>query len=499
MPEQSAVDRLRILLGALEPNHVHSGDESALLTRLSTHFNVQAHDKVWLALCVLRAEYPTKDEVIETARRIRLDGAAAALRRVMRSPARRGPRHGFSVRPVRVLTGATIVDVHHTAGTGLATGIQRVVRKTIQQWSATHEIVLVGWTPSFRGIRELSTDERENALYGTRPNAGGPQTDEITVLWRSTYILPELAIEADRTARIGALAEFSGNATSAIGYDCVPLTSAETTGLGMGGAFAKNLTAIARFDTVATISDAAATEYRGWRRMLSGAGLAGPDIQSVLLAADAGDVDDAELEAARQALIIDDLPLLLCVGSHEPRKNHLAVLSAAEILWRKGHKFCLSFVGGNAWGSKAFPAQLEQLQRTGRPVQSISAISDGLLWGGYRLAQATVFPSFNEGFGLPVAESLAVGTPVVTSNFGSMKEICEQGGAILVDPRDDENLACGLERALFDAQTNAQLREEASLRHNKSWNDYAAEVWDYFHSTVRHQTAGQLSMNHGVK
>ena len=179
-----------------------------------------------------------------------------------------------------------------------------------------------------------------------------------------------------------------------------------------------------------------------------------PTSESIRLPSDLGEVDDAGLETARAALVVDDLPLLLCVGSHEPRKNHLAVITAAELLWREGRRFRLAFVGGNSWGSASFQAELEQLERRGRPITAISAISDDLLWGGYRIARATIFPSLNEGFGLPVAESLAVGTPVVTSGFGSMKEIAEGGGAVLVDPRDDDDVARGIARAMFDDEEN---------------------------------------------
>lgn len=480
MPKQTTQSRLQVLIEALEPT-APSSPSSAALARLVPHYLSPEPEKVWLALAVLKAEFPTRSDVIDCIRKIRLDGAEKTLSRLSRSAARISVFEGFGVREVRVVSGVTVVDVHHTARTGLATGIQRVVRKTIEQWDLNHSILLAGWSSGFGGLRELTSLERENALYGSQRDAVAPRGGEITIPWRSTYILPELSIEPERVARIAALAEFSGNASYAIGFDCVPLTSAETTGLGMGGAFAKNLAAVARFDKVATISEAAATEYRGWRRMLSGAGLSGPDIECVFLAADAGNVDEAELAVARDALVQGDLPLLLCVGSHEPRKNHLAVLTAAEMLWRDGHEFCLSFVGGNSWGAEAFTAQLEQLQAIGRPVQSISAISDALLWGGYRLARGTVFPSLNEGFGLPVAESLAVGTPVVTSNFGSMREICAEGGAILVDPRSDAAVAEGIAEMLFSEESNARMRREAELRVNKGWDEYASELWSYFH------------------
>ena len=96
-------------------------------------------------------------------------------------------------------------------------------------------------------------------------------------------------------------------------------------------------------------------------------------------------------------------------------------------------------------------------------MESISAASDDLLWGGYRVARFTVFPSLNEGFGLPLAESLACGTPAVTSNYGSMREIVELGGgALLVDPRDDHSVADGMRALLTDDSLLEELRDPSN-------------------------------------
>ena len=475
----AAVQRLAALRGALDGAPSDSSDSAALLLdAVAPYFVRPGDDVVWLALAVLNGKLPVQSDVVRARREFRLNDPRAVLEKV----AERGSRislRGAAPR-VRVVIGATIVDVHHTATTGLATGIQRVARKTLAEWLGQHDLVTTGWTNSFDALRELSDAEKRNAAYGTARDARVPKLAEVVVPWRSDYILPELAIETERTARIAALAEFSGNRTFAIGFDCVPLTSAETTGAGMGAAFSRNLVAIAHFDRVATISRAAAVEYSGWRLMLGSAGLTGPQIDCVFLPAEAGTATAEQIADARTSLGADDRPLVLCVGSHEPRKNHLATLAAAELLWASGREFSLAFVGGNAWGSDEFLFELERLQDAGRPVRSISAITDELLWGGYHAAAITVFPSTNEGFGLPVAESLAVGTPVVTSNYGSMLEIAQGGGAVLVDPRDDRNIAAGIERALFAEGENARLRAEAAARPSRGWPDYATELWAYF-------------------
>ncbi|MCU1535325.1 MAG: hypothetical protein JWR53_1806, partial [Glaciihabitans sp.] len=294
------------------------------------------------------------------------------------------------------------------------------------------------------------------------------------------YVLAESLTEPARALRIQAIADYSGAVASMIGHDVIPLTMAETTGPGMPGVFAKYLAAASRMHRVAATSGASTTEFLGWKRMLASAGLAGPTIVTVPLAASVPRFDPALEAGTRERLSAaagSDLPLVLCVGSHEPRKNHLAVLQAAELLWSAGEQFSLSFVGGNSWSSEAFANTLDRMRAAGRPVQSVSGMSDGQLWWAYRLARLTVFPSLGEGFGLPVAESLYAGTPVVTSDFGSMAELASRGGCVLVDPRDDTSIAAGIRSLLVDEPLHARLSAEASTIRPRSWADYADELW----------------------
>jgi glycosyltransferase involved in cell wall biosynthesis len=172
---------------------------------------------------------------------------------------------------------------------------------------------------------------------------------------------------------------------------------------------------------------------------------------------------------------------VLVVGAHAPRKNHVAVLEAAERLWRKGHRFQLVFMGGSKWRAEGyFDAYVDRLQHDGRPVRVERRVSESVLWDAYRRARFTVFPSLIEGFGLPVAESLAAGTPVVTSNYGSMAEIAAGGGALTVDPRDVDDLEGQMRRLLEDDELVDRLGAEARGRDMGSWSDYSNAVWSFF-------------------
>ena len=117
----------------------------------------------------------------------------------------------------------------------------------------------------------------------------------------------------------------------------------------------------------------------------------------------------------------------LAVGTVEPRKN---LPRAAEAAQRAGIE--LRVVGPEGWGDVG--------------VQSLGFVSDDVLAALYRGAQCVVYPSLYEGFGLPVLEAMACGTPVVTTNFGATAELAGDA-AVLVDPYDVGAIAAGIAEA----------------------------------------------------
>src|SRR5690606_26125231 len=156
-----------------------------------------------------------------------------------------------------------------------------------------------------------------------------------------------------------------------------------------------------------------------------------------------------------------------------------ALLHAAELLWREGLDFDLTFVGGRGWDTAELDALVTKLIRGGRPVTKVGSVTDDELWAMYRDASFTVFPSLHEGFGLPVAESLACGTPVVTTGYGSTAEIARRGGCLLVDPRDDHDIRDAVRRLLTDPELLADLTDQARSSEGRTWDTYAGELWGY--------------------
>lgn len=458
----------RAVIRALLPETVPAETETARRRQLVEGIPRPDDAEAWLMLSVLGAGLPLSSEVRAARRLARQRGTAALLTSLSRARLRSG---GGLRREVEVVAGAVLVDVQDTVTTRIGTGVQRVAREVALDWSKRDNVQLVGWTASRTALVRVDAERVRARL------ARGVFGKGSIVPWGGHFVLAETTTETARSARIQAIAEYSSASTSMIAYDAIPLTIAETTGPGMPGVFLKYLAAAARMHMVAAISEATAVEYRGWRRMLAAAGIPGPEVVTVPLAASVPTLDPQFEDAARARLLVDDLPLVLCVGSHEPRKNHLAVLQAAEILWRDGKHFSLAFVGGNSWNSEDFHATVARLKAAGRPVQVVTGMSDGELWWGYSLARLTVFPSLGEGFGLPVAESLYAGTPAVTSGFGSMAEIAAWGGCVAVDPRDDDSVAAGIRALLENDELHDRLAAEARALTPRGWAQYAEELW----------------------
>ena len=93
-------------------------------------------------------------------------------------------------------------------------------------------------------------------------------------------------------------------------------------------------------------------------------------------------------------------------------------------------------------------------------------------------AEAFVFPSLYEGFGLPVLEALACGTPVVCSGGTSLPEVAGDA-AIFVDPLEVDSIAAGLAQVLADRQLRGSLSERGPARAKQfTWDAAAQKTWD---------------------
>ena len=171
-----------------------------------------------------------------------------------------------------------------------------------------------------------------------------------------------------------------------------------------------------------------------------------------------------------------DSPYILSVGALEPRKNLVGLLEAFCLLKEsKGVPHQLVIVGGKGWLYQEFLDRLDSSKYRDQ-IRLLGYVPYGELPSLYHNAAAFVYPSFYEGFGLPVLEAMASGTPVVTSNNSSMLEIAS-GAAQLVDPANSEEIAWGIEKILFDRDYALMLSEKGKERAKSfDWRKTAIET-----------------------
>jgi len=167
---------------------------------------------------------------------------------------------------------------------------------------------------------------------------------------------------------------------------------------------------------------------------------------------------------------------VLAVGTLEPRKNLARLCRAYRALPDATRQaFPLVLAGMKGWGDADFARDLAALEKEG------SLVTPGYLEAAalrdlYAGAAVFVYPSVYEGFGLPVAEAMASGTPVITSNVSSLPEVAGDA-ARLVDPLSVDDIASALSQLLADEGMRQRLAEAGLARAKVfTWDATARET-----------------------
>jgi glycosyltransferase involved in cell wall biosynthesis len=156
-------------------------------------------------------------------------------------------------------------------------------------------------------------------------------------------------------------------------------------------------------------------------------------------------------------------PYVLCVATLQPRKNLESALAGFERLGESGATdLSLVIAGARGWSDKALLSRLQASTVSGRVVAT-GGVEAGDLVELYRGAACFLYPSRYEGFGLPVLEAMACGTPVVCSNASSLPEVAG-GAALLVQADDVDAIAAALRRALQPGAERDRMVDEGLAR-----------------------------------
>jgi glycosyltransferase involved in cell wall biosynthesis len=298
-----------------------------------------------------------------------------------------------------------------------------------------------------------------------------------TIRWPFTTITPaksdwfltaELFSEVERPG-FGAFLDAPPCRTAAIFADAIPLKFPHITWPQSVARHPTYLKLLAKFERVWAISAASKAELEGYWHWLRLEHV--PAVDILPLGADLSNV-----ARVRQRSSLTGRPRFLCVGILEPRKNQAFLLDVCEALWSQGQDFELHIVGrvNPHFGApivrrikalaRAFPGKLTYHK----------AIGDAALFDLYATARATLFPTIAEGCGLPLLESLWLGTPCVCSDLPVLQENAAGGGCLALPLNDSGAWRDGLRRVLDDVELVSRLAAEAIARPLPTWSEAAA-------------------------
>lgn len=198
--------------------------------------------------------------------------------------------------------------------------------------------------------------------------------------------------------------------------------------------------------------------------------------------------DEAEKAAVRARLGLGDEPLILAVGTVQPRKNYPFLIRAFRPVADR-YPHTLAIAGGQGWLSEALPAEIERQGLAGR-VRLIGFVEDADLPALYSTADLLAFPTLYEGFGLPLLEAMACGTPVISSDASSLPEVARSDGseaAILISPHDEAAWSREMIRLLSDPELRSRLIAAGFAQASRfSWQATARQLAALYRTLLRH-------------
>jgi len=170
-------------------------------------------------------------------------------------------------------------------------------------------------------------------------------------------------------------------------------------------------------------------------------------------------------------------PYFLYLGAKRPHKNLIGLIKAFAIFKRYYDTWGIQLVVAGAEYSK-YRAYLEQAEKMGltENIHFTGFVSEEHLMAVYRQAELFMLVSFCEGFGIPILEAMACGTPVITSKISSMPEVAGDA-ALLTDPHDPEDMACKMAAIMKSGKLRDDLVKKGFERVREfSWKKTAKET-----------------------
>jgi FkbM family methyltransferase len=377
--------------------------------------------------------------------------------------------------------------IDHTAICPVNTGMQRVARRLARALlEAGEQLYFVKWSAVLSGFTLVDRDELAHFSRWHGPALEAAEVQRYPAAGDATFaierhsfgeahwlVVPEVThiTYQPHAMTLDVLMEAKrlGLRSAFVYYDATPLRRAELAG--MAASHETYMQQLLLADLILPISDWSARDLASYFHIHEKAVLTPtPRIVAMPLPGES----QLASRVTRAINISENQKLIVCVGSITPHKNQLALVRAFE-------KFCESHpetewqlsLAGNLHPDLADDIRLAT--KGNARIQYLEHIPDERLDELYRRCAFTVFPSVEEGFGLPILESLWYGKPCICANFGAMGEVAEGGGCYTIDMRNNDELLRALDLLINTPDKLKKLSKEAVKRDILGWSDYGQQ------------------------
>jgi glycosyltransferase involved in cell wall biosynthesis len=372
-----------------------------------------------------------------------------------------------------------LVEVSHTAQHDVRTGIQAVVRGLLsglaQAGVSFQTVRWSRWRNTF-----VALDRSQNQWLGiadlSEDHLWPDRTDRVWLLF------PEV-IYGRKLSRMIAHAREQRMRIAAIFHDAIPVTHPELVRREARKSHSAYMMALCNADLIIAVSESAAEEFRVFSQKRRAHGPA------IYVCPSAGELAGEERAAAKPATPTEAVNIL-CVSTLEPRKNHKTLLHAFELAGSAipQPKLYLHLVGDRYKDAGHVVELVKAATRRNPNILWHGKITDHQLAKLYHESDFTIYPSFLEGFGLAISQSLWNRRPCICANYGAMAEIAKEGGCLTVDVRDTAKLSDAIVALATRSDLRQKLIKEIDSRPLKTWRVYATEICRRLESVDRPET-----------